>query len=366
MEGIGWYSHELLRRMVLKHPEHQFYFFFDRPYDPAFIYAENVIPVVLFPPTRHVFLIAYWFDVSLRKALKKIKADIFFSPDSIGLSRPVCKTVSTIHDVNFITNPKNFAFLLRWFYSSRTPLLANASDIIVTVSEYSKQEIIRLLNVKSGKVRVVYNACRPGFGPVSEDVRKAVRLKYTEGKEYFVFIGGLYHRKNLVRLVEAFEIFKNKNRSEIKLVIVGKAGAEARPLFRKIDTSPWKKDIVVTGRISDDDEVKNILSSALALTYVSVLEGFGMPMVEAMKSGVPVLASSSSCMPEVGGNAALYANPYDVADIANKMTEMYNNDGLRLNLTENAGIQLQKFDWDQSAEKLWQIFEEVMKQPSLS
>ena len=359
MEGIGWYCHELVSRMVKNHPEHDFYFFFDRPFDKDFIYADNVHPVVLIPPARHVFLIAYWFDVSLRRALKKLDADVFFSPDSISLNRPVCKTIVTLHDVNFITNPDNFGFLLRRFYARRTPILTEKSDKILTVSEHSSKEIQRLLQVHENKIRVIYNACRSGFEPVSDAIKAKIKSEYTDGKDYFVFVGGLYHRKNLLRLVQAFELFKDKSGSDIKLVIIGRKVGEADDLIERIENSRFKTDIVLTGRISEDGLVKKILASALALTYVSVLEGFGMPMVEAMKSGLPILASNTSSMPEIGGNAAIYADPYNVEDIALKMNELYSSESLRKELIKNAAIQGQKFDWDKSAAELWKVIEEL-------
>lgn len=360
MEGIGWYTHELMSRVVKNHPEHEFHFIFDRPYDEEFIYADNVHAHVVGPPTRHVLLIAYWFDHSILKVLKKIQPDVFFSPDSINSNNPVCKTVTTIHDVNFISNPGNFSLSLRKFYSKRTPKLAESSDEIVTVSEYSKGAISRLLNVPSTKIEVIYNACRPGFEPINDAGKKLIKEKYCEGNDFFFFVGGLYQRKNLVRLVEAFEIFKKKSKSNLKLLIVGQIVPEAKHLVKRVESSECKEDIILTDRINDDDEVKRIMASAFALTYVSVLEGFGMPMVEAMKSGIPIISSNTTCMPEIGGDAALYVNPIDPEDIAAKMLELTTNEDKRIELIRNAEGQSRKFDWDRSAEKLWEVFEDVI------
>ncbi len=346
--------------MVKKHPDVEFYFLFDRKYDPDFIYAENVKAIVIPPPTRHVVLISYWFDIAIKRALKKIQPDLFFSPDNIAMTDPVCKTVTTIHDINYISNPGNFSNILRNFYAKRTPDLVLNTDKIVAVSEYTKGALKRLLKVPDDKIEVIYNACRPGFHPVEEEVKLEVRNRYSEGKDFFVFVGGLYQRKNLVRMVQGFEIFKKNTGSDMKLLIVGRILPEAKDLVKTVEHSDVRKDIVLTDRINDDNEVKRIMASALALTYVSVLEGFGLPMVEAMSSGIPVITSNTSCMPEIGGDAAIYANPIDPKDIADKMEEMYSNESLRNRLIRNAKTQSEKFDWDKSADKLWEVFQEVI------
>ena len=362
MEGIGWYTHELMRRIVSNNPEHDFYFIFDRPYDNDFIYSKNVHAVIVPPPARHVYLIAYWFDIALKKALNKIQPDVFFSPDSINMLSPVCKTITTIHDVNFITNPKNFGLLLRKFYAKRTPVMAKHSERIVTVSEFSKNEISTLLHVPDEKIDVIYNACRPGFQVISDSEKSEIRSKYSNGNPFFIFIGGLYNRKNLIKLVEAFEIFKRKNKSEMFLLIVGKKVHEAKGLIKKIGDSEFSLSINLTGRINDDVEVKKILASAFALTYVSVLEGFGLPLVEAMNCGIPIITSNAGSLPEVAGKAALYADPRNAEDISSKMAELVNSEASRNELIQNAQIQAQKFDWDKSAEKLWEVIEKVINQ----
>lgn len=342
------------------HPEHDFFFFFDRPFHKDFIYADNVHPIIIFPPARHVFLIEYWFDVKVKRMLKKIGADLFFSPDSINILQPVCKTITSIHDVNFISNPGNFGFLLRRFYSKRTPITILNSDKIITVSEFSKKDIVKYYNVPSEKIYSIYNACRPGFKPLSETVKTKIKLKYTGGKDYFVFIGGLYQRKNLENLVRAFEIFKAKSNSELKLLIAGRPMKESAALIDLVHKSPVKDDIVLTGRIENDEEVKKILASAICLTYISVLEGFGMPMVEAMNSGVPIIASNTSSMPEIGGEAALYTDPFNIEEIAERMLEMTVNPELRKKLI-SAGIeQSGKFDWDKSAVELWKVMSDLI------
>ena len=292
MEGIGWYTHELMSRITRNHPETEFYFFFDRPFQPGFVYGSNVHPVVLWPPARHVFSISFWFDFSLRRALKRLKPDLFFSPDSINMKKPVCRTITTLHDINFLIHPQNLPFLLRRFYARRTPSMVQRSDVIVTVSENSAREIERFLAVPVKKIKVIYNAARPVFRKISPERQEETRKKFSAGKNYFLFIGGMYHRKNLLNLVKAFELFRKKDQNDTRLLLVGKKVRDALPLLRYIESSAERKNIILTGRLNSEEDIAAIMASAMALTCLSVSEGFGMPMAEAMKYLIPILAYS--------------------------------------------------------------------------
>lgn len=362
LEGIGWFTHELLRRMVEAHPEVDFYFIFDRKFDPSFIYGDNVKGIVVGPPARHVFLYYVWYDFMVRRTLKKLQPDVFLSPDSINLLHPVCPSVTVLHDINFITRPQYISSLLRSFYTKRSKAIAQNSDLLITVSEFSKKEIVEHLNVEEAKVKVVYNACREGFERLDEEEKTKVRRKFAAGEEYFLFVGGMYRRKNLIGLLSAFELVKKRSNSPKKLLIVGKSVGESADFLSALDRSPFKNDVILAGRVDDDKEVQRIMASAFALCYVSILEGFGMPMVEAMRSGIPVIASNTSSMPEIGGDAALYADPFDIEDIAGRMQDMIEDEELRKELIGKAELQVEKFDWNLSAGLLWQSLVEVVNQ----
>ena len=142
MEGFGWYTYEITKRMVEQHPEHEFIFFFDRPFDPKFIFASNVTPVVLNPPARHPVLFIYWFEFAVRRALKKVKADVFFSPDGYLSLRSMIPQISVIHDINFEHFPKDLPWSARAYLRYFFPLFAKKATQIITVSEYK----IELLN----------------------------------------------------------------------------------------------------------------------------------------------------------------------------------------------------------------------------
>jgi glycosyltransferase involved in cell wall biosynthesis len=142
LEGIGWVAYETLRRMVASHPEVEFYFLFDREPDPMFLFADNVKPVVLFPQARHPFLFIWFFEFSVTKALKKIKPDLFFSPDGYLSLRSDVPQVTQFHDLNFEHFPKDMPKIHLWHYKTFFPRFARKAKRIVTVSEFSKQDIV--------------------------------------------------------------------------------------------------------------------------------------------------------------------------------------------------------------------------------
>ena len=128
MEGFGWYTYEVVKRLVENHPEHEFIFFFDRPYDSNFIFGENVTPVVLFPQARHPFLFYWWFEFSIPKALKEHKCDLFFSPDGYLSLKTSVPQIGVIHDINFEHNPKDLKWLMRKYYQRYFPKFAKKSS----------------------------------------------------------------------------------------------------------------------------------------------------------------------------------------------------------------------------------------------
>ena len=205
LEGIGWFTYESLKRIVTAHPEHEFFFIFDRDYDGEFIFSTNVTPVVIGPQARHPVLFYIWFEFSLPAALKKIKADLFISPDAYLSLKTKVPSLLVIHDLNFEHYPKMVPFLARKHYQFFTPKFAEKADRIATVSQFSKDDIVQNYHISPEKIDVVYNGANETFYPINEDDKKKAKAMYCEGNDYFVFIGALNPRKNLVNLFKAFD-----------------------------------------------------------------------------------------------------------------------------------------------------------------
>jgi glycosyltransferase involved in cell wall biosynthesis len=353
MEGFGWYTYEICKRITQEHPEHEFVFFFDRPYDEKFVFGPNVKPVVISPPARHPFLFIYWFEVGIKKALKKYKIDLFFSPDgylSLGSDVP---QVGVIHDINFEHFPKDLPFSARAYLRHYFPRFARKAKHIITVSGYSKEDIAKTYGIDPDKITAIWNGASDVFKPLGDSEKEAVRANYTSGKPYFLFVGAIHPRKNVKRLIEAFAEFNRENNNEIDLLIVGES------LWKNFSeefqlNGTVKDSIHFTGHLSLNDLAK-VMASAEVFTYVSYFEGFGIPLVEAMKCGTPILSGDKTSLPEVAGEAAVYCDPFNVPDIAEKMTLLGNNEDLKSSLREKGLERSKQFGWDKAAREVWNV-----------
>lgn len=361
LEGIGWFTYETLKRITKDHPEHKFYFIFDRPYSKEFIFADNVHPIVIGPQARHPVLFYYWFEKSIPKILKQINADIFISPDGFLSLRSNIKSITVIHDISFMHNPKDFPFGIRNYYQYFFPRFAQKANKIVSVSEFSKRDIAKQFNINSENIDVVYNGSNEIYKPSLKDEILKTKQQYSGGTDFFVFVGALSPRKNVANLLSAFDLFKSKTKSDLKLVIIGEKMFKTKKMKDVYSIMSFKNDIVFTGR-KDPVQLKNLYSAALALTYVPYFEGFGIPIIEAMNCDTAVITSNVTSMPEVAGDAALFADPFSVQSIADTMIKIYSDSGLRNQFIEKGKVQRQKFNWDKTAEKFWNSIEKVINE----
>ena len=360
LEGIGYFTLKTLEKVVKNHPEHEFIFFFDRKYDNSYVFSDNVTPVVIPCPARHPVLWYIYFEILLPFYLKKYKADIFFSPDSYIPKHSKIPILNTFHDLNYEYNPEYIGnswhrhYLLHYF-----PIFAKNSTRIVTVSEYSKDDLIKFYNIPEDKIDVVYNAANELYYVISEEEKEITKRELTHGKDYFYFVGAIHKRKNLDNLFNAFDLFKEKTDSDVKLVIIGSKKYWEGELEECFNNMKYKKDVIFTGRL-EAKQINKIANSALALTFVSQFEGFGIPIVEAFAAGCPVITSNTTSMPEIGGEAALYCDPYNPQSIADEMEKIYCNPQLREEMIDKGFEQNKKFNWEKSAEILWNSIEKTI------
>ncbi len=351
LEGIGWVAYETLRRMVKDHPEVEFYFIFDREPDPMFVFGDNVKPVVLFPQARHPFLFIWFFEFSVKKALKQIQPNLFFSPDGYLCLRSDVPQVAQFHDLNFEHFPKDMPKIHLWHYKKYFPKFARKAKRILTVSEFSKQDIVDCYGIEPEKIDVAYNGVNEIFKPLPETEIMEIRGKYSGGFPYFMFVGSLHPRKNLARLFSAFDRFKSYNRNDVKLVIVGEKRWWTEPIQRAYDAMSCKDDVVFVGRLSAED-LHRVTAAALASVYVSYFEGFGIPILEAFKCDTPVITSNVTSMPEVAKDAALLVDPFNEDSIAKAMIKVL-DDKVRERLIEKGRERAKDFSWDKAADDIW-------------
>jgi glycosyltransferase involved in cell wall biosynthesis len=359
MDGIAWFTYEILKRIVTQHPEHEFVFFFDRPYDPSFVFAPNVKPLVVKPQARHPFLWYLFFEIGIRNALRKEKIDLFISPDGWICLNTNVKTINVIHDLNFEHYPSFVSPLKRKYYNFFFPRFAEKADRLITVSQFSKHDIANLYQINKEKISVVYNAASDDFYAVDDKTKKEIINKLTNGFPYFVFVGTAHKRKNVERIMQAFDQFREKN-ADYKFVFAGSNKYWDKDIKNTFSKLKYRSDFVFTGYLSTA-EMNKVVSSAVALVYPSLFEGFGIPVVEGFAANVPVITSNVSSLPEVAGEAAILVNPLSVLEIADAMGEVANDEQLREKLIQLGKERNSFFSWNKSAQQFWAVIHELLK-----
>jgi glycosyltransferase involved in cell wall biosynthesis len=356
MEGYGYYIEEIFSRIAIKHPEHEFYFLFDRPFGQQFIYAPNIHPVIIKPQARFPLAWNVWYNWTVPAFLRKIKASVFVSADGFCSLRTNVPQCIVVHDLAFLRHPEFISASHLRYYQKNTGRFLRKANVIATVSAYSKKDIIGAYNIDPSKIHVTPNATNTVFKPLEYEEREAIKQKYSAGCEYFIYTGSIHPRKNPIKLLKAFSRFKKRQQSNMKLIFAGRLAWKTGEFTKLLATFKFRNDVILTGYV-EKEELARLVASAYALVYPSFFEGFGVPPLEALQCGVPAIVSNNSAMPEVGGDAYLYIDPQNPDDIAEKMMLIYKDETLRSRLIENGKQRLKLFNWDESAKKMWKCIE---------
>lgn len=359
LEGIGVFTAETMRRITQAHPEHEFYFLFDRPYDKQFVFSSNVHPVVMGPPARHPVLWYWWFEWSVPRMLQQVAADLFVSPDGYASLRAQCPQVVVMHDLAYEHFDDHVDRLTRAYYRHFSPRYAQKAARIVAVSEYTRNDLMQLYGVEASRIDVVYNGVDAYFRPLAAEEKEQVRQHLTGGQPYFLYAGAIQPRKNIVRLLQAYDVYRSRYGGTLKLVMAGRQWSypQAQRAFERMQ---FRADVIRIGHLSRA-ELARVMGAAQALVYVSLFEGFGIPIIEAMYSDVPVITSNTSSMPEVAGDAALLVNPLSVDAMAEAMHQIAGDAALCQRLIQAGRQRRQHFSWQQSAHRFWNSIEAVAR-----
>lgn len=361
LEGIGYFTLKNLERLAKNHPDCEFVLFFDRPYDRDFVFAKNVKPIVIPLPTRHPMLWHIYFEILLPIYIRLYKIDVFFSPEGYVPTRVKSPMLCTIHDINFEHDKTYIGNRVYQRYMEYfTPRFAKSANAVLTVSEFSKQDIATTYQIDENKIFNVESSANEDYITYSKEENERTRERYSNSCPYFYFVGSLQKRKNLTNLFRAFDLFKDKTQSNVKLLIVGSKKWWKGEIEDTFNAMRFKEEVVFTGRLPLE-EVNRIASASIALVFVSFFEGFGVPPLEAYRSSTAVITSNTSSMPEIAGEGALYANPYDVNSICEAMIRLYSNPLLREELIRKGQEQAKKYSWDKTAELVWNAIEKVLK-----
>jgi glycosyltransferase involved in cell wall biosynthesis len=353
LEGYGYFVQEIFKRLAEKYPEHEFIFLFDREYDEQFIFSKNITPIIVTPKARHALSFKYWYDVKLPLALRSIKPDVMVQPYGFCSLTSKIPQLLVVHDLSFKHYPQFIPKHHLYYYKAYTKKFLNKAKQVATVSDFSKNDIVEQYKIVPEKIDIVYSAAKQIFEPVSYHEKQKIKEEYADGREYFLFTGGIHPRKNLMNVLKAFSLFKKWQNSSMKLLVAGRLAWQFDDILTKLKTYKYKDDVVLLDYV-EATKLAKITASAYAMLFPSFFEGFGVPVLEAMRSEVAVITSNVSSMPEIAGDAALYASPTDIEEIANHMKRLYRDEILRTQLIEKGKQQVQNFSWDKTADLMWQ------------
>ncbi|MGB0430667.1 MAG: glycosyltransferase family 4 protein, partial [Bacteroidia bacterium] len=257
--------------------------------------------------------------------------------------------IPVFHDLAFEHYPDDVPYLAAKHYRYFFPRYAHKAKKILTVSKFSKADIQNQYGVDANKIQVVYNGANSIYRAVDDSKREQLKAKYTQGEEYFLYVGALHQRKNITRLLQAYEQYAKQNQEPKRLLIVGRkawGNAEMESTYTQSDL--LQKMVSFTGHLQLE-ELSAIMASAWYHVNVSYFEGFGIPILESMKCEVPVITSQNTPMVEVAGDACIKIDPFSVESIAKGLSHAHNDAHLRTELIEKAKISSQRFSWEKTA-----------------
>lgn len=272
-----------------------------------------------------------------------------------------CPIVTTIHDLAFEHLPETFN--RRSWMQMRLTVRRSARRAahIITVSDYSRDDIIRTYKLPAERITVTHEAAPPHFAPVDDPAElNRIRQRYGITRNYILSISSIQPRKNLVRLIEAYTQLRRTNSDAQfpQLLLAGKRGWLEHETFRAAEQSALKKDILFTGYVPDRD-LTGLYSGALCFVYPSYFEGFGLPLVEAMQCGVPVIAGNRTSVPEVVGDAGLLFDPFNTNDLASAITRLIDDPACRSSLRQKGLDRARTFSWQSTARQTLRVYEQV-------
>lgn len=359
-EDVDEFVFETFSWLAKKHPQHQFIYFFDGPFDEKLITSKNISAVVVGPVAKSTLLWPYWYNYKIPAVLRKHKADVFFSADGICSLRTKTPQCLLIPGAAFLALPQLVAKDHLRFYKKFTPKFLTKAAAVATLSASAKATLVRHYKIDPEKTEVIVAAPAEIYQSVSHEQRESIKEKYAGGKEYFLFTGRLSERNNLLNLLKAFSFFKKRQKSNMQLVIATNGIETGSSFTKSLATFKFRDEVkLLTGLFPV--ELAAITAAAYAFVYPVLYEDIALKPLEAMQCEVPVITSDTGAIAERCGGAALYVNPDDYNDIAEKMMLLFKDEVRRRELIGAGKLQVQQHDRAQTAAQLWSILLKTIK-----
>lgn len=351
--GIFYYTQELIKALAKIDKKNEYWIIRSKS---AGDISHNVKELVV--PSRKIpGAAAFRLFFQIPNILKKMNMDIVIEPRHFGpfnLPKKI-KRVTVIHDLSPLHYPQWHQFISRNLQQLFLPSILKKANHIITNSSFTALDVAKHFPNTASKTTGILLGKEDSFRPQTQ---LSILEKYDITKPYILHTGTIEPRKNLTLLLTAFELIKRKRQQPLQLVLIGKLGWKSKKTLNKINNSTFKTDIKMLGYLPRTDLPK-IYSMATAFVYPSYFEGFGLPVVEAMACGIPVLVSNSSCLPEVVGDAGLYFDPSDVQTLTKHLTDILLSPMLRKNLSIKSLRQAQKFSWEKTAAQTLGVLQRI-------
>ncbi|WP_276132552.1 glycosyltransferase family 4 protein [Polluticoccus soli] len=370
--GLGHYSRTLITWLAKGYPQHQYYLAAPKL---TSLYDHSALSNVhdLTPSGVSKFFASAWRSKSVVKDLQKLGVDLYHGLSAeipVGIRESGIRSVVTIHDLIFERYPHQYSKIDLQIYRSKSKYACHNTSRIIAISEQTKEDIIHYYAVKPDKVDVCYQSCNEIYQhKVSEEEKRRVRAKYSLPGKYFLSVGSVIERKNLLTICKAMHLLQRDGKENIPLVVIGKGGRYFAKVKEYIHEKQLGSLVIFLDEneaIANDADYKSsadfpaIYQLATALIYPSLFEGFGIPILEALWSGLPVITSNQSCMPETGGDAAFYVNPLSAEDMAAAMLQVSTHEGLRRSMIEKGYVHAKKFTPEACAAQVMEVYKKVM------
>jgi glycosyltransferase involved in cell wall biosynthesis len=357
--GLGRYAEDIARALSSVDPG-QYALFYNRER------GIHPLPGLTHLPTRTVTLgykpwrMAVWLGQLTRVGFDRLLPDVelFHATEHLLLPLRSAPTVLTVHDLIFRHLPAHHKRLNRWYLNLAMPLYCRRASHIITISEHTKRDLVAAYGLAPEKTTVVHEAASTSFRPQSSEAISAARSRYGLPERYLLFVGTIEPRKNLGRLLSAFETIRSKGLAD-GLVIAGQRGWLYDAFFAQLEESPARDGVILPGYVPGED-LPALYGGALALVFPSVYEGFGLPMLEAMGCGIPVATSNTSSLPEIGGDAAQYFDPLDVASISATLCRLLGDTELQDEMRGRGLARAAAFSWERAAAETRAVYDAVL------
>lgn len=367
--GLGHYSRSLIHSLAEFYPANHYYLFNPRP-SSVFDLRGNHIHEVLPSGILNKFFSAAWRSSWVKKDLQRLKIDLYHGLSHeipLGIKSTGIPSVVTIHDLIHERYPEQYNPVDVKIYRRKFRYACRQADRVIAISEQTRRDIIEFYQTPGEKIRVCYQSCNPAFGKtVSEEEKQRVKQLYGLPSRFFLYVGSLIERKNLLNICKA--LFLLRYEMDIPLVVIGQGSSYKKKVKDYIMQNGLGKKVIF---LSDNPvaaaspgfrtaaDFPAIYQSAIAMIYPSFFEGFGIPVLEALWSRLPVISSNLSCLPEAGGPGAYYVNPSSAEEIARGMKRIFTEPSLAEEQKEKGWQHAQRFTPQQSAAAVMDVYKEL-------